>query len=86
MRQEAVIHLNAAFRSDIRWWHLFLDTWNGIGMMDNPADSVTSFNLYTDVSGILVVELGVELSGFYYLVGTQWASGQLRPKKWFWWC
>ena len=33
------------------WWHLFLDIWNGVGMMDNPANYSSSVDLYTDASG-----------------------------------
>lgn len=50
-KNQSFVCLNAAFRSDLMWWHLFLETWNGIGMMDNPASYLSSINLYTDASG-----------------------------------
>ena len=51
VRRQQFVRLNAAFRSDVMWWHVFLDTWNGIGMMDNPANGPVSVHLYTDASG-----------------------------------
>jgi hypothetical protein len=27
------IHLTAEFKSDLAWWHCFIDYWNGLGMM-----------------------------------------------------
>ena len=53
-RCQTFVRLNAVFRSDLMWWHLFLDTWNGVGMMDNPANYSSSVDLYTDASGSLV--------------------------------
>ena len=50
-RCQTFVYLNAAFRSDLTWWHLFLDTWNGVDMMDNPANYSSSVDLYADASG-----------------------------------
>ena len=50
-KNQSFVCLNAAFRSDLMRWHLFLETWNGIGMMDNPASYPSSIDLYTDASG-----------------------------------
>lgn len=41
------VHLNKAFRSDLYWWHLFLEDWNGVALCGNvvkrpPAGSITS--------------------------------------------
>ena len=50
-KRQTFVRLNAAIRSDLMWWHLFLDSWNGVGMMDNPADDPTGIHLHTDASG-----------------------------------
>ena len=50
-RRRPFVRLNAMFRSDLMWWHLFLDSWNGIGMMDNPASNSERIHVYTDASG-----------------------------------
>ena len=48
-RKQSFVCLNAAFQSDLMWWHPFLE----IGMMDNSVDCSTSINLHTDMSGSL---------------------------------
>ena len=37
-----MIRLNEGFRSDLRWWAIFLPTWNWVGMMSGviPAEVV----------------------------------------------
>ena len=42
------ICLNAAFRSDLQWWALFMESWNGVTIMSGTADSV---DVWTDTSG-----------------------------------
>lgn len=32
-KKQRFIRLNATFRSDLTWWHLFMATWNGVAMM-----------------------------------------------------
>lgn len=27
------VHLNEDFKLDLVWWHCFIDSWNGLGMM-----------------------------------------------------
>jgi hypothetical protein len=34
-RKQQSIRLNAAFRSDLRWWQCFLGGWNGVSMLEN---------------------------------------------------
>ena len=42
------IRLNVAFQSDLQWWGLFMESWNGVTIMSGTADSV---DLWTDASG-----------------------------------
>ena len=48
-RKQSFVCLNAAFRLDLMWWHLFLE----MGMMENSVDCSTSINLHTDMLGSL---------------------------------
>ena len=45
------IRLNQDFRSDLLWWHLFLDTWNGVSCLQSHIKSPPNITLYTDASG-----------------------------------
>ena len=44
------IRLNSATRSDLAWWDLFLDSWNGILMLRPARLSVPDHEIYTDAS------------------------------------
>ena len=52
-KKQHFIRLNASFRSDLMWWNLFLETWNGISMLEDPAWKSAPFHLCTDASGSL---------------------------------
>ena len=44
--------LNVAFRSDLFWWHIFLQSWNGLSILYHPALSTPpDFIAQTDASG-----------------------------------
>jgi len=45
------VRLNLSFLSDLMWWHLFLEDWNGISMLENPEDGVPDVELHSDASG-----------------------------------
>ena len=46
------VHLNEEFRSDLAWWQYFIETWNGLGMMQCVATSWSpKFTFSTDASG-----------------------------------
>ena len=45
------IRLNTVVRSDLAWWDLFLDSWNGISMLRPARLSVPDYEIYTDASG-----------------------------------
>ena len=36
-KKQHFIHLNTSFHSDLMWWNLFLESWNGISMLEDPA-------------------------------------------------
>ncbi|XP_070550755.1 uncharacterized protein [Ptychodera flava] len=47
------IHLTAESRLDLRMWHRFLSSWNGVSMfLDFHATRASAIQLFTDASGI----------------------------------
>lgn len=49
-RKQHFIRLNKSFHSDLRWWQLFLSSWNGVAMIGSQEWS-PAFHLYSDASG-----------------------------------
>ena len=45
------IHLNSDFHSDLEWWLVFLDYWNGRSMMEVHSAFRPDVTLWTDASG-----------------------------------
>lgn len=45
------IRLNKAFRSDLAWWDTFLESWNGVGILQSQNGHVPDHHVYTDASG-----------------------------------
>ena len=44
------LRLNKGFRSDLHWWHVFINRWNGISFL-HPANLAYEHHVYTDASG-----------------------------------
>ena len=42
--------LNKSFRSDLYWWHIFINNWNGISLL-RSATPTYDYHIYTDASG-----------------------------------
>ena len=70
-KKQHFIRLNTSFRSDLMWWNLFLESWNGISMLEDPAWKSVPFHLYTDASGSFGCGAWSEQSWFQY----SWPSG-----------
>lgn len=46
------VYLTADFKSDLAWWHCFIDHWNGLGMMQSVAANWSpQYCFFTDASG-----------------------------------
>ena len=45
-----IIRLNRSFRSDLLWWHTFLQYWNGLSILRHPA--VMHPNFYARFVGL----------------------------------
>lgn len=50
-RPDHMIRLNAAFRADLEWWHVFAHSWNGVSIMRESALQAPSFEMWSDASG-----------------------------------
>ena len=64
-RRQQFVHLNSGFRSDLQWWHQFLEAWNGVAMLGNTPENDFDINLYTNASGS-------------FGCGTWWREGWLQ--------
>ena len=45
------ICLNHAFHSDLKWWHTFLESWNGKAMVYGQDQRTPAVEIYTDAAG-----------------------------------
>ena len=45
------VRLNTSFRSDLLRWYQFLESWNGVAMLENGPRQGREVYLYTDASG-----------------------------------
>ena len=43
--------LNKEFRSDLAWWHAFVQHWNGLSILHTPSLSPSQLTIQTDASG-----------------------------------
>ena len=48
-KKQQFVRLNVAFHSDLLWWYLFLDRWNGVSMLAPPLS--VGEEVFSDVSG-----------------------------------
>ena len=46
-----IIRINVDARSDIRWWHTFAASWNGVSIIKNPPSSHPNHEMWSDASG-----------------------------------
>lgn len=50
-RRDHTIRLNAAFRADLQWWHVFVSSWNGVSMMLRERLQSPGIEIWSDTSG-----------------------------------
>ena len=46
-----MIRLNAAFRADLEWWHMFMGDWNGVAMMSGEEGLSPGVEMWSGASG-----------------------------------
>ena len=45
------IRLNEGFRSDLVWWDMFMDSWNGVSLLKSHIQHPPDVHIFTDASG-----------------------------------
>ena len=72
-RDQQFVCLGMPFRLDLRWWHMFLESWNGTGLLQGQRLGPTDFNLITDASGSFGA--GAWFNGYWFQLRTLATSG-----------
>ena len=49
-KRDHMIRLNAAFRADLEWWHIFVGSWNGVSMMGRESLLTPEVEIWSDAS------------------------------------
>ena len=52
----SLIRINSEARSDIRWWHLFVSSWNGVSMLQEQLRKHPNHELWSDAFGSWAVD------------------------------
>ena len=50
-KRDHMIRLNAAFRADLDWWHVFASSWNGVSLMRDAGLQSSPVEIWSDASG-----------------------------------
>ena len=80
-KRRQFIRLNASFRSDLMWWHVFLEEWNGVSMLTDPALRETDHHLYSDASGSFGCGAWWGPSWFQYRWPVGWEHRSIAVKE-----
>ena len=51
-KKHRFVRLNTAFHSDLLWWVTFLESWNGVAMLEVPLEHSISQHVCSDASGV----------------------------------
>ncbi len=54
------------FHLDIKWWHTFVESWNGISLLPPPTNSLPTVTVETDACG----------TGYGAVCGADWLKGE----------
>ena len=75
------IWLDGGFRSDLFWWHLFLDRWNGVSVIQSHLQRAPDHSLFTDASGTWGCGALWDRSWFQKAWPADWASVNIATKE-----
>ena len=74
--------LTKDFHSDLRWWHLFMSTWNGVSFMDcSPQTPHADHQITTDASGSWGCGALFETQWFQLAWSTEWIRMDIMAKE-----
>ena len=73
-------HLNKSFKSDLYWWHMFINHWNGISLL-RSATTFPDYHIYTDASGSW--GFGTVFASFWFQLPwpIKWSSINIMTKE-----
>ena len=71
------IPLNSGMRSDLAWWDLFLDSWNGISLLWPHRVASPDNEFYTDASGAFGCGAIITVNSMLTKVNEQGRAGEL---------
>ena len=76
------VHLAAEFKSDLAWWHCFVEYWNGLGMMQSvSAYWSPKFSFSTDALGSWGCGACWERSWIQYPWNGVWSHKRIAAKN-----
>ena len=72
--------LNKSFKSDLYWWHIFINNWNSISLL-HSATPFYDYHIYTDTSGSL--GFGAVFASYWFQLpwSTKWSSINIMAKE-----
>ena len=72
--------LNKSFRSDLYWWQIFINNWNGISLL-RSATPTYDYHIYTDASGSW--GSGAVFASYWFQLpwSTEWSSVNIMAKE-----
>ena len=76
-----LIRLNSAFRSDLAWWHTFLERWNDISMLESTWVGSPNHHLFTDASGAMGCGAWSGIHWFQYLLPSVFVGHSIAVKE-----
>ena len=80
-RHQPLLRLNAAFRSDLAWWHTFLEYWHGVSMFPPSRDGTPDHHLFTDAAGAVGCGAWSGSHWFQYLWPEVFAERSIAAKE-----
>ena len=74
--------LNKEFRSDLFWWHIFINKWNGLSFLHAPSCALSvDGQVQTDVSGFWGCGAFYSNRWFQYCWPPEWLSLGIMAKE-----
>lgn len=74
--------LNKDFRSDLRWWHIFVSHWNGLSFFQQSSHNVTAeCYIQTDASGSWGCGGCMDIYWFQHAWSEEWSSINIMAKE-----
>ena len=75
------IRVNAAFRSDLFWWHLFMARWNNSSMLSAHLPTQPDRHLFTDASGSWGCGALCNHDWFHHPWPVEWAQTNIATRE-----